>query len=265
MSGPRNTPPVRPRPKPFSVIGALNLLFGAGLVAVAWTMLGGMAFNGMTAEPYEGLERALMLQAERSHREALATLEAREASAQSEAAKQVFREAIEQRAARGPQLPPGSDLVMMGSQMQSFGTWSVVSSATSLIVNLMMIVAGAVLLQRVEWGRRLSLWVAGVKLARLLILQTVFVVFVVPSFSRNLGEAVQESIATQGGGIPAGMPNMTQLYAATYTVMGIGMLVLGAIYPIVTLVVLNRPGVKAASVPAAIRAKQLMHEAGRGR
>jgi hypothetical protein len=122
-----------------------------------------------------------------------------------------------------------------------------------------------VLLQRVEWGRRLSLWVAGIKLVRLLILQTVFVIFVVPSFSRRLGEAVQETMSMQGGGMPAGMPNMTQAYAVIYTVMGIGMLVLGAIYPIVTLVVLNRPGVKAAGVPAEIRARQLMQEAGRGR
>ncbi|WP_169976115.1 hypothetical protein [Tautonia rosea] len=265
MSKPQPSPPIRPRPKPLRVIGTLNLLFGAVLVAVAWSMLGGMAFSGMTAEPYEGLKRALMLQAEREHQQKIATLEKREAAATSEDARRVFREERERRAALGPKLPPGSELVMMGSQMQSFGTWSVVNSATSLGINLLMIVAGAGLLQRVEWARRLSLWVAGIKLVRLLLLQTVFVVFVVPSFSRRLGEAVQETIAVQGGGLPAGMPSMTQIYAVTYTVMGVGMLILGAIYPIVMLVMLNRPGVKAASMPAEIRARQMMIEAGRVR
>ncbi|WP_152051694.1 hypothetical protein [Tautonia marina] len=265
MSEPRSNAPIRPRPKPLTVIGLLNLLFGAVLVAVAWSMLGGMAFNRMTVEPYEGLKRALMLQAEREHREVMATLAEREAAAQSEDARQVFHNERERRASLGPKLPPGSELMMMGSQMQSFGTWSVVSSASSLGINVLMIVAGAGLLQRVEWGRRLSLWVAGIKLARLLILQTVFVVFVVPSFARQLGKAVEETMTIQGRGMPAGMPNMTQLYAGIYTVMGIGMLILGAIYPIVMLVLLNRPGVKAASLPAEVRASQIMLEAGRGR
>lgn len=255
--------PIRSRPKPVRTIGSLNMLFGTVLIGYAWTMFSSMAFSGMSIEPNRALERALGVMADREHRETLDRLAGLEASAKSEAAREVFREERLGKEEKGPTLRFEAQLVTSGMHLKTFATWSVFNYATAFVLNLLMIASGVGLLQRVEWGRKLGLWAAGAKLARLVIVYGFFMVLVVPPLSRELGEAVGGQLAAQGGGMPAGMPNMTQVYAVMYTAIGVSSIVLGAIYPIITLVMLAKPGVRAACAPADIRAKAILIEAGR--
>lgn len=254
--------PIRSRPKPVKTIGVLNILFGTVLLGYAWTMFSSMAFNGLSAEPNRAMERALEIEAGRQHRETLDRLTALEASATSDAAKDVYRVERARVEEEGPSLQLDAQLMTMGPQMKAFATWSVFNYGTAFVLNLLMIAAGIGLLQRVEGGRKLALWTAGAKLARLVIIYGAFLVFIVPPLSRELGETVGVQLAAQGAGMPANMPNMTQVYAVMYSAIGVGTIVLGAIFPIITLVMLAKPGVRAACAPADIRAKAILLEAG---
>ncbi|RUL86835.1 hypothetical protein [Tautonia sociabilis] len=260
MDDVRSQIPVKPRPRPARVIGVLNIIFGTVLLAYAVLMLAGTAFNGMVVGPHDDLERVLKDRAARGLDEQLDRLSALEAEAKAEQAKQIYRAERDRLERLGPKLPPQADIMLMSGRMGSMVAWTLVDAASGLVLNLLMVGAGVLLVQRVEWGRRLSVWVAGLKLVRLVVSQGIWLAVVVPALSRVIGQSVGDMMASQGGGPPPGMGNMTQLYAIIYSAWGVFMLVVGSIYPIVSLVVLSRPGVRAACESAEDRAQAIMRE-----
>jgi hypothetical protein len=134
-------------------------------------------------------------------------------------------------------------------------------------VNLFLLASGVGLVLCKTWGRTLALWTSWFKLARLLLLNGLLVLIVIPHLSRaadqfarsEAGEAVvgyamsQQGLSRGGGAngpkLTPGeavqvMGRMGYAYAATF-------LSLGAIYPVVVLIVLSRPGARAACMPRA--------------
>jgi hypothetical protein len=255
--------PVRPRPRPVKTLGVLNIVFGAILLAYSWLMIGGFAFNGMSAGPAQALEKAVRDQARIEHDETIRRLEALEQRASYEPARDLFRAERLRREEEEPRMPAAAEMIMMGSRMQGMMVWTGLGAVLGLGLNLLLIASGVGLVQRVEWGRRLGLWAAGLKMPLVVVMQLLWLVWIVPSLSRAIGESVGGMLNAQGGGMPANMPNMTQLYAVIYTLWGVFVLVAGSIYPIILLVMLRRPGLKAACEPAERRGRAMLMEAAR--
>jgi hypothetical protein len=255
--------PVRPRPRPVRTLGILNILFGAILLAYSWLMIGSFAFNGMSAGPAQALEAAIRDHAKVDHDAAIRRLGALERRASSEEVRDLYRAERLRREGEEPKVPPAAEMLLMGGRMRGMMAWTGIGAVLGLGLNLLLIASGVGLVQRVEWGRRLGLWAAGLKLPVVLVMQVLWLAWIVPSLSRAIGDSVGGMMSAQRGGMPAGMPNMTQLYAVIYTLWGVFVLVAGSIYPIILLVMLRRPGIRAACEPAGRRGRAMLLEAAR--
>jgi hypothetical protein len=119
-----------------------------------------------------------------------------------------------------------------------------------------MIVAGIALLGLKEWGRRLAIWVAGLKLARLLAIAAAFFIVLVPIEVRKAREQyskVQVVIGASPGGSGAGRSmtaSMVTSFLIMETIQVVGFTLVGSIYPALTLWLLTRPAARAACQPA---------------
>jgi len=120
---------------------------------------------------------------------------------------------------------------------------------SALLLNLGMLISGIGLVSVKEWGRRLGLWVARLKLLRLFVLYGVFLAIIVPIQVQSMREgfAEMEKLAPARANRPADMPAAVA-QGMTYSLVGtaIAMMVLGAIYPAITWLLLRRESVKAA-------------------
>ena len=132
-----------------------------------------------------------------------------------------------------------------------------------LLLNILLLIAGIGLLGYRDWARKLSLLLAGVKILRLLVLYGYFVAVVVPLITKQMElmmeqqfrqmEQMQKQMNPPGGGgrpvpaMPAGMGKQMAIgYGVFFSCLAIAMMILGSIYPGVSLWLLSRPAVRIA-------------------
>jgi len=118
---------------------------------------------------------------------------------------------------------------------------------SGLVLNLAMLISGISLLGLKEAGRRMALWTFGLKIVRLCTMALLMIIIIIPITSRMSSEMMTEM--TKGG---AGMPptavfgDMGKLQAALGSVQAVLGAVFGSIWPIIGIVLLTRPGTRAA-------------------
>jgi hypothetical protein len=198
---------------------------------------------------------ALQAHVTKDHEEALAKLKGLEDSAETEEEREVYRAGRASLEKQGPIKTVTSDVMMSAYNDPKLPMFAWLDSLTSVPLNLALIVSGLGLIQMQEWGRKLALWVAGLKILRILAVQGFWIFGVVPGFSRRVGLMVNDMLAQQGaagggGGAPIGI-DFTMIYMVMYTVIGVMTIIAVCIYPIVSLVVLRRNGVRAALLASA--------------
>ncbi len=110
-----------------------------------------------------------------------------------------------------------------------------------------MLISGIFLLQLKESGRKLALWTFGLKVVRLCALAVLLIVIVIPITSRMTSE-MMAGITKGGAGAPptAMFGDMAKLQAALGSVQAVLGAVFGSIWPIIGIVLLTRPGTRAA-------------------
>ncbi len=243
-----------PNPRAAKTLGVFNVVFGSALMLCslstgAYVIAMPMMAQGMKADEAENRKFA-----EAKKAADLAELDNRAKTAttdQEKAAIVAERAVIEAR--RPATVPFGMDWERMGLTDPKLIAWSWAELLTALLLNGLMLASGVGLVSLSPWGRRLATGVYWAKIARLVLVYGIWIVVVVPPMSEKLGGAVSEMIAQQqppGGGGPRSQPPPPELFARVYGIMysvgGVGMIVLGAIFPAVGLVVLNKPGVRKA-------------------
>lgn len=141
-----------------------------------------------------------------------------------------------------------------------------VDVVTGPILNLLMLAAGIGLTQMKSWARRLGLWVAALKIVRLVLLAVFMMAFVVPHTARvlrainqtELGEVLIASLnhaqALRTGREPPASPftreNFVDVMTVTQNMLALIVMAAGLVYPAIALAVLTRPGVKSACLLA---------------
>jgi hypothetical protein len=116
-----------------------------------------------------------------------------------------------------------------------------------------MLAGGIGLMSLAEWGRKLTLWVAGIKIARLLSLLVFGVLIVIPRTTQTQMAQFRELEAQQkqaaGGRAVASPINMTEMakvsIATTYATT-LGYYLVAPIFPVLLLVLLTRKRSRAA-------------------
>jgi hypothetical protein len=248
---------VVPNPRLPRTMGILNIVFGsllilAGLGKVVSTLYM-PAVSAMMRAQQAKMEADALAKEQEDVADLLAGLAEREKAATTPAQKEEIeaeRAAIRSRPKPFvPNMTAGTEV----AQDPAFVRFNWGEILTGLALNAPMLASGIALLRLREWGRRLALWVAGLKLVRLLVLTIASLIVVAPLMTRMMGQEF-EKVGTQmqQAGRGAGPVQAQQLKQMRFftgiamTASYVGFYALGAIYPAVVLRVLTRPGVRAA-------------------
>jgi hypothetical protein len=236
------------------LIGTLNVLFASVMMLCGACSGASMIMQVAMAPLTEGYQKAMQEtmteQAKKERQARIDALQAQEDAATTEEEKAQFaaqRQTLEQRPA--PEIPM-LDMMAAYRGPQIVG-YLVADFASGLVFNALLFASGIGLLAAKSWGRKLGVWVAALKIVRLVAVYGFAIIFVVPVFSQKMGEAMEKmttQIPQKPGGPP--MPPMGQTIATVYGIGlssgAVAMIIFGAIYPIIMLWVLTRPKVKVA-------------------
>jgi hypothetical protein len=116
-----------------------------------------------------------------------------------------------------------------------------------MFFNVLMLISGVGLIRLREWGRKLAVWVAALKIVRLIVLYGIFIMVMVPIFVKLILDMFEEMAQSlpPGAGRPP-IAGMTTMFGTMFSVSAVAVMILGSIYPGIVLWLLTRPGVKAA-------------------
>jgi hypothetical protein len=242
---------VLPKPGVPKTLGILNIIFGVLLVLYGLCQVGGLLAAPALVQFAEKTVKDVQAQQEAQQKKQLKDLDDRAAAAKTDEEKQ----AIEKEKANvlaAPPPPQPVDMSAMTGQLRdpTVMAYSYLQFGTGVLMNILLIVAGIGLIRLTSWGRSLSLWLAGLQIVRLAIIAAVGLVVIQPITAVNTEKmlAKMEADAKVQGGAPGAaasvqaartMAGMSSLFIVAY-------LVFGSIYPVVTLILLNSAGARAA-------------------
>lgn len=222
------------------VFGILNIIFSilAGLFSI-YTLAMAVMMPYMAQSMEEAAQRA-----DEAAEKQLAALEEEIAQAETEEEKAELRM---QRNTLANQKDPPIPNVWEAMNNPKVITYGIVDGSTGVLLNLMMFVSGIGLLMRKEWARKLAIWTAATKIGRLLILQLVNIVMIVPIHTKAAQQMFEQM--DMGGGPGAGSIDMAGMQGIMYTAMAVVTLAVGSVYPALSLWFLSRPSVKVVCQP----------------
>jgi hypothetical protein len=203
---------------------------------------------------FEGVQKQLEKQTESARKAEMAALDEEEKAAKTEEEKvqaAAHRREIEHR----PKAPLAGMMDFNKTTMTdpTFLAYSWTDVLSGLVLNVMLLVSGVGLLHWRPWARRLAVWTAALKLVRLVLVYSFFIIAIVPPYAQKLGKVAIEMLqltTQQTGGRAAPAFINADFYVRLYTVMysglALGIMVFGAIYPALLLWHMTRPRVIAA-------------------
>jgi ABC-type transport system involved in cytochrome bd biosynthesis fused ATPase/permease subunit len=236
------------------MIGTLNLIFSSVLLlcgmCLGASLLMQFVFMAIAPKIQETAEK----QQQTLRQQQIDIFKAQENAAATDAEKARIaarRQLFEQQ--KTPTVPI-NEMADVWANRTVNGFW-LTDFCSGLFVNILLFASGIGLLAAKSWGRKLAVWVAVLKLIRLLALYGVAIVVVVPEGSKLFADLAAKSAAQQRQqqpqppGQPA-TPKLDQAFVAVYSIAGtvfaVSMIVFGSIYPAIMLWVLTRPKVKLA-------------------
>ena len=244
-SGPYDSPRfggethLEPNPGPAKTLGILNVVFACGLL-LCGTCYG---FYTVLFSAMSPMIAAQQQAAEAEHQARLREQQQAAPTDEERAAIQAQIDAADQRKS-----PDISDVAKIwGLQEPIVIGFYMTDVASGLILNVVMLIVGGGLLGLREWGRKGGVFLSAFKLLRLVVLYGFAIAVVAPQQASLMVEGAAE-FARQ---MPprAGQPPPGAETAAVYGMLiagALAVMVLGAIYPAISLWLLTRPGVKAA-------------------
>jgi len=225
--------------------GALNILFASLVLLFVVVQIGMTLLAPMLIDFAQSSVRVAQAKVEASRKQQIDALKADEAAAKTEEEKGRIQREIKAIEAR-PQ-PAGPDMKALMGQLDTpivrAYTWTDIG--TSLILNVLMLASGIGLLRLKERARRLAIWVGGLKLARLAALMLIQIVFILP-LSTKMQQEMIAGMGASGAPNAQAMQMTAKMGAAAGVAMTLILSVLAMIWPIIMIVLLTRPGSRAA-------------------
>jgi hypothetical protein len=253
--------PALPRPRLVKTIGVLNLMIGGWLFFCGTSCVNAVFPTFTTYEPIAIDARTVQESYDQLRRDKINTLLDRERKAGNEAQRAKIRQERLAVEAEHQSVRDRIDFAAINAHLvwPSRTLWiDVISGA---VLNLLLLASGLGLIQRAEWGRRLGMVVAVLKVVRLIIIGTLLSLVVVPHLSKALESFAASNVGRElfqwtiekewkrQGRAPTGPPPAPQEIVGFMGVIGYAVLILGALYPIASLILLSRPGARAACAP----------------
>lgn len=252
--------PVTPPPtSAHRLIGMLSVSFAGVMLLCGACGSVSMLMQVAMAPLSEGYQRtmveALKAQRQQERDKSIAELKVQEEAAVTEEEKAQLAAQRQTLEAQPIVDLPVADMMGMYREPTFIG-YLVADTITGLVLNALLLTSGIGLLAAKSWARKLAIWVAALKIARLVFVYGFAIAFVVPTFSKQMGKVAEQMVGqlpSRPGAPP--MPPAGQTIATAYgialTSSAVLMILFGAIYPVIMLWVLTRPKVKAACGEAA--------------
>jgi len=250
---------VVPTPQPVKTLGLLNIVFGSVLLLLSLigilSVLMMLYTVRMMRTQQKTMERKLGAEQDAQTEKALARLDDQLKSAKTDAEKGVIVARKQQLKNRPKPFTPDMTVGVRMVNDPVYRRYQWGDYATGIPLNVAMLISGIGLLRLKRWGRRVANVMAALKLSRAVILLVVTVLFVAPSMTKFMGQTFDDmgrQIAAQQPAkaqqIKQTMTMMTHVTGAIITGMYVAIYLLAMIYPVVLLVLLNKPGARAALV-----------------
>jgi len=224
-------------------LGALNIVFGVGL------MLCGTAFDAYfvalpslmsTLERQQESVQDQFQQRRDAEIQALRVQEEKAETAEEKARARADRIAAESQPLPNPPMPM-ADLSMYGLDDPRVRTHYAVEGATCLLVNLLMLISGIGLLRLKNWGRRMAIQVAVLKVVRLVLLTGSLMFIVQPILDAKQAQA--QARQPDAGQLEA--MKTVRSFTSIFLILFLGV---GSVYPALVILLLTRPGARSATL-----------------
>jgi len=251
---------VVPNPQIPRTFGLLNIIFGVimllvGVFYAAWLVLAPSFTKAMQEQM---VQQQAALKAQRQTQ--IADLKRQEADAKTEAEKQAL-----QSTRASIEATPEPDV----TAFQDLTGWNILSDrrlaiyyvseiGLGILLNLLMIIAGGGLMALAEWGRRLALGVAWLKILRWVAMAIVTLTLVLPITMERTHKAfakMDAQVRAGGAATPMKMTDLARISAITGAITAVVGAVLACVYPALTLWFLTRPRARAACLAVAPKAR----------
>lgn len=234
-----------PNPGPLKTLGVLNIVFSCGLLLCV-SCYGFYTFMFAAMNP---AMQAAQAQEKAERQQSIDDLK-QKIDQETDADKRVeLQEELDDLEARPDPVMPDMRK-MSGFKDTKVLAFYIVDTASGLILNLLMLIVGCGLLGLREWGRRGGVVLSAIKLIRLVVLYGIGVAVIAPLQGEYIADGLLEIVKQMPQRQQAPQPPAGEL-AKVYTVMLTGSflatMLLGAIYPAISLWVLTRDSAKAAT------------------
>ncbi len=229
-------------PKTF---GILNIVFGGIFMLAGIGLACQYLFMPMVGDMMEEQQKQVAARIEAQQKSQVQTLLAEQKAATTDDEKGAIQDQIDQLQNSPPVQTPNM-MGMMGLADRRVMFWGVINGLSGAFLNLLMVLSGIGLLLLRRWGRSLALWVAGLKILRLVISSSYYCLVCAPIIGQGFMNTMQQMGSSAGPSQPQAPVEMGTAMVAVYSIQSIGFALFASVYPILCLVFLTRARVKAA-------------------
>jgi hypothetical protein len=230
-------------------LGITNIVFAACLMLFGLclgTYVAALPVLGRTITQIQKKTEAAVAAKQKAALKALAEEEEKAATDDEKQTIADQRKAIEARPKPANPLA-ALDFGKMGFDDPKILAYYWVDLTTGLVLNIAMITAGIALVRRKPWGITLGAGTAAAKIIRLVLVYSYFIIVAAPVLAGKsaamIGNMIVQQQSLTGGSAPPAVDTepLRKAYAELYPPVAVAFIVLGSLYPAVSLWVLLRP------------------------
>ena len=253
---------VPPQPGLLKTMGVFNLLFG-GLLLLCGLGCLRPALQGLAENASLSFDPAMAQQILDADRDArISELQQAEQQAATAEEKAKLKQARLKVEANHPRVEDKLDFGAINEGFRWTTRTFLADAITGAFLNLFLLISGLGLIVRKNWARVLGIATSALKIIRLVALCILLMAFTVPKLSRSIDilagsefgrelyeHGVEQNQAANGGAAPGPVPGpkeIAEYLRAFGNIYAILLPCLGSIYPAVALMLLSRPGARAA-------------------
>lgn len=253
---------IKPRAELVKTIGMLNLVFGGALFLCGLGCLHPIAPILADFEPFTYETEMTQLVYEQYRGQLITILAEQEKNATDAREKERLKQERLTWEANRTKIVDQLDVKAINRDLYWLPYYLWADVVTAPILNLLMLASGLGLVQLKTWARGMGLWVARLKIIRLVVLALFLLVCVVPPTSRILASMLSTDFAkvaiaiktakdgSKAGDVPLKAQFTPDELRPVFRFMGnfyaIALLGVGAVYPSIALIILTRPGARLA-------------------
>jgi hypothetical protein len=263
-------PAPRPQPGLVKTIGILNILFGGLLLLCGLGCVASSASAILGTTPMQIDPKTAQTVSDEFRNQRIRDLSAREKAAKTDQDKERIAKELDDVRARHLKVEDEIDFPKVNAELAWVRHYLLLDVLTGPILNLFLVVAGIGLILRQNWARVLGIVTATLKIVRLVALSAFLVGAVLPHVGAILDALLKTEAGRQlvtqvieqqqaqaqqadplAGPPPQPMPQLdpkeaVRMMRGLSTVYAIFFVCVGSIYPIIVVILLTRPGARAA-------------------